>query len=130
MNRWGGDLLLAFWGTTPRDYVGPEPITIVGFPNSPERYGADDRDNWTTTYLTVRDFFSDVEAGMKRFVTEFEALSKEAHQAFDSLSDEERQRKFNEVYRAMAEETPIRAYRDILGAEYEATISKRASTQR
>jgi hypothetical protein len=61
--------------------MGPEPIAISGFPNSPERYEAEDRSHWTTTYATVRDFFSDVEGGMKRFVTEFEDVNKEAHEA-------------------------------------------------
>ena len=130
MNHWGGDLLLAFWGTNPRNYMGPEPIMISGFPNSPERYETADRNNWTTTYVSVRDFFADLEAGMKRFVTEFEALSKGAHHAFESLSDVERVQKFSQVNRAMAEETPIRVYRDILDAEYEAALSKRINVQR
>lgn len=129
MHVWSTDLILAATVSCPKDYTGPIPIQVTGYPNDPARYEQENQANGTS-YSSVRDFFNEVGRGMDRFVEAFQLLEKEAHDAFDNLEVETQDALLEKALQQFVEETPIRAFKDALGDAYVRLLSDHISKTR
>jgi hypothetical protein len=96
---------------------------MTGFPGA-------STDQWGLPTLMlpgVREFFEWVQTYGKTQLERFEALRDRAHRSFDELPDGGAGA-FAEALRALAEEAPVRTFKDALGEEaYNRLIHQRLS---
>jgi hypothetical protein len=134
---WSRHLLRAYFVEPPADYRHTEPFKVTGYLNDPEKYlpyiEEDGRVSWppdltcagpikpplmpTTTYTTVREFFRDLNDGMRCFLIEYDSFIHKSVGALRTLSWQERQVRSARSARARAEEDPIKYLRMVLDKE-------------
>ena len=108
----------------PKAYDDPGPFNI----GAEEGVSGAIRDKyglWGISVASAREYFDWVGAFAHSQLERFRALQKSAREKFDALPDEDGNAAFEGVLRQITEETPVRVFREYLGAElYEQLIAK------
>lgn len=100
----------------PKRYDEPKPICVPvyeGFPNAAkDKYGL-----YNLEFRSVRDFYAWLLPWSKSLIERYRNLSKVVRKKFDDLPEEAQDDVFKTALGAMREETPVRAFRKLLGDE-------------
>ena len=108
----------------PKTYDEPGPIEVQANPDIPGAV-VDSNGLHVVILPSVRDYFEWIMPIANELLAKYNALSKRAHEAFEALPDVEGDAVFQRSLNAVAEETPIRVFRENLGEATYASLLAR-----